>query len=268
MTYSIFPNYIWIFLVVSLLCCSIGFKKFVWFMSIGYGLASAGIGITLFILSIQNHNILFMIQCILFIIYGIRLGGFLLIRELKSKSYQKKMKESVGEVDAPIFVKFIIWIILGFLYVCESSGPIYRLLNGASNNITLIIGIIINVLGITIETIADNQKSASKKVNPNMCAMQGLYKYCRCPNYFGELLFWTGSFISAFGAVHGYQWILVIIGYLMIIYVMMDGAKRVEARHIKYYGHTKEYHEYADKTPLIFPFIPLYHLNKETTHDQ
>ncbi len=268
MNYSLFPNLFWVFLIVSLICCSIGFKRFVWFMSVGYGLASAGIGITLLILSFKNMNLLFMIQCILFIIYGIRLGGFLLLRELKNEAYRKKLQEAGGSTNVPTFVKFIMWIVLAFMYVCESSGPIYRLLNGAPNNIALIIGILVNFIGLIIETIADNQKSASKKINPNMCATQGLYKLCRCPNYFGELLFWTGSFISAFGAAHSYQWILVVIGYVMIVFVMMDGAKRVEARHIKYYGQTKEYNDYANTTPLIIPFIPLYHLVKENENDQ
>ncbi|MDO4429085.1 MAG: hypothetical protein Q4B91_06250 [Atopobiaceae bacterium] len=29
--------------VVALACCSMGFKRFVWFMSIGYGFAVAGV---------------------------------------------------------------------------------------------------------------------------------------------------------------------------------------------------------------------------------
>ena len=30
---------------------------------------------------------------------------------------------------------------------------------------------------------------------------------------------------------------------------------------MKQYGHLKEYNEYADKTPIILPFLPIYHLN-------
>ncbi len=263
-----FPDKMWLFFVVALVCCSIGFKRFVWFMSVGYGLASAGIGLTMLIVSLtQGFNFLYIVQSILFMVYGIRLGGFLLVRELKNESYRKKMAEVGGDVKVPFFVAIIMWLMMGAMYVCQSAGPIYRLLNGASNNTFLTIGIIISLIGIIIEGLADKQKGEAKKNNPNMPAMDGLYKMCRCPNYFGEILFWTGSIISGIGAVDGKQWILVVLGYVLIVVVMMSGAKRVETRHIKHYGDKKEYNDYADKTPLIIPLIPLYHLTSKEKID-
>ena len=258
---SMFPNLFWVFVIVALICCSIGFKRFVWFMSVGYGIASAGIGFTMLIISLtKGFNLLFLIQCVLFIVYGVRLGIFLLVREVKNENYRKKMAEVGGDATVPFFVAIIMWLMMGMMYTCQSSGPIYRLLNGASNNVSLIIGILVSAIGIYIESLADKQKSDAKKIKPDMPAMEGLYKICRCPNYFGELLFWTGSILSGIGAVEGKQWIIVLLGYILIIIVMMSGAKRVETRHIKYYGDKKEYNDYADHTPLIFPFIPLYHL--------
>lgn len=233
-------------------------------MSVGYGLASAGIGLAMLIVSLtKGFNFLFVVQCILFIVYGIRLGGFLLIRELKSESYQKKMSEIGADMKVPFFVSFIMWLMMGAMYTCQSAGPIYRLLNGANNNAFLIIGIIVSLAGIVIEAVADKQKSEAKNKNPNMPAMDGLYKICRCPNYFGEMLFWTGSILSGVGALEGRQWIIAIVGYVLIIAVMLNGAKRVETRHIKHYGDKKEYNDYADSTPLIFPLIPLYHMTSK-----
>lgn len=260
----VFIDKIWLFFVVALVCCSIGFKKFVWFMSVGYGLASAGIGLTMLILSLtKGFNFLFIVQCILFMIYGIRLGGFLLIRELKNESYRKKISEIGVDMKVPFFVSFIMWIMMSAMYVCQSAGPIYRLLNESSNNVFLVVGIIISLIGIIIEALSDKQKDEAKKKNPNMPAMDGLYKMCRCPNYFGEMLFWTGSIVSGIGTLIGKQWIIASVGYVLIIAVMMNGAKRVETRHIKNYGNKKEYNEYADKTPLIIPLIPLYHMTSK-----
>ncbi len=261
---NIFPDLFWLFFVVALVCCSIGFKRFVWFMSVGYGLASAGIGLTMLIISFtKGFNLLFVIQCLLFMIYGIRLGGFLLIREIKNESYRKKMAEVGGNVKVPFFVAIMMWLMMGAMYTCQSASPIYRLLNDASNNTSLIIGIIISLIGIIIEALADKQKGDAKKKNPNMPAMDGLYKMCRCPNYFGEILFWTGSLVSGIGAVFGKQWILVILGYVLIVIVMLSGAKRVETRHIKHYGESAEYNAYADSTPLIIPFVPFYHMTSK-----
>ena len=70
--------------------------------------------------------------------------------------------------------------------------------------------------GICIEALADKQKSDAKKKNPNKPAMTGLYKYSRCPNYFGEILFWTGAIVSGIGALKGWQW-LIAAGTLVLV---------------------------------------------------
>ena len=251
---------------VSLLLCAIGFKRFVWFMSVGYGVSSAGIGLTLLILSIVNKSIGlgYAMQCILFVIYGVRLGGFLLIRELKNASYKSKLDEIGANAKPPIFVSLFMWLFCGVLYVCQAAGLFYRFTNGYSTSYDVLgyVGIIISIIGIIIEATADKQKSAQKKTNPNMPAMQGLFKLCRCPNYFGEILFWTGCFVSGIKVFAGLQWIIAIIGYCAIVFIMLSGAKRLEKRHIKNYGDKKEYNDYADHTPILIPFVPIYHVVK------
>jgi len=260
----VFPVEILIFLAVSAVCCFIGFFRFVWFLSVGYGLAAAGIGAGMLVYSIVSGNtsIGVIILCLLYVVYGIRLGGFLLIRELKNTQYRAKLKEVGGETKVPVFVAFIMWIFLSALYVAQSSSPMYRILNGAqdASQIALYIGIVISALGILMESFSDKQKSAEKKINPNMPAMHGLFRLCRCPNYFGEMLFWTGSVVSGIGAVKGAQWAVVAFGYICIIGIMVSGAKRVETRHIRHYGGKPEYEEYANHTPLLVPFLPIYHM--------
>ena len=59
-------NLLWIVFVVCLQACSIGFKKFVWFMSIGYGLGIAAGGAAILCiffsrLSQSSSSCLFMI---------------------------------------------------------------------------------------------------------------------------------------------------------------------------------------------------------------
>ncbi len=97
-----------------------------------------------------------------------------------------------------------------------------------------------------------------------MVATQGLYKLVRCPNYLGEITFWTGVFIAGLTTYRGLgQWIFAIVAYVAIVYIMFNGAQRMEKRQMKQYGQLPEYNEYADKTPIILPFVPLYHLNKK-----
>ena len=104
---------------------------------------------------------------------------------------------------------------------------------------------------------ADRQKSAQKKKRPDMVATEGLYKIVRCPNYLGEITFWTGVFVSGLTTYRGFgQWILAILAYISIVYIMFNGAQRMEKRQMKQYGDKPEYQAYADKTPLSFRLFP------------
>ena len=261
-------NFLGIFFVISLVLCLCGFYKYVYFLSIGYGFAVSGIGVALIVMSLMGtfnaslpHYILF----VLFVIYGIRLSGFLLIRELKNAAYRKTLKEATGEESAmPIFVKVAIWIFTSALYVVQTSPIFFRMLNGGEVSAFTWAGIVISICGIGLEAWADEQKSAQKKVRPDMVATEGLFKIVRCPNYFGEILFWTGVFVSSLDILSGAgQWVMTIIGYICIVFIMFNGAQRLEKRQMKRYGNNKEYTEYANKTPIIIPFLPIYHLNKE-----
>ena len=252
---------------ISLVLCAVGFVKFVYFLSIGYGLAVAGEGIAIAIMALSHGTwtVALLIQCLLFVVYGFRLSGFLLFRELKSAAYRKTLNAETDK-PMPVFVKAVIWIVVAALYVAQVSPVLYRSQLGGAPRIGSVstwIGAAVMLLGVILERAADKQKSASKKKNPDMVATQGLYKLCRCPNYFGEIVFWTGVLISGVTILRGAQWVLAVIGYVCIVYIMFNGAQRLERRQNKRYGGKKEYQEYVKKTPIILPFLPIYHLNKK-----
>ena len=89
--------WIWIFLAVSALCCAIGFKKFVWFLSIGYGFSVVGLGLAYLVYALVNgtFDLVLCAQVVLLVAYGVRLSGFLLVRELKNAAYRKVLKEEI-----------------------------------------------------------------------------------------------------------------------------------------------------------------------------
>ena len=259
-----------IILAVCAVCCACGFKKFVWFLSIGYGFAIAGGGITILILTLANGwggavTWLAVVQALLFVAYGARLSGFLLYRELKNKAYAKTLNEDAGGAKKmPVFVLAAIWVFVSVLYTAQVSPMLFRYFNGKTDVVLPIIGIVISICGLCLEALADKQKSAQKKQNPNMVATQGLYKLVRCPNYLGEITFWVGVFVAGITAyANAGQWIMAILALIAIVFIMFNGAQRLEKRQNERYGKNKAYQKYVSSTPIILPFVPLYHLNKD-----
>ena len=261
---KVWPAFMWGVTLVAALGCCMGFKEFVWFMSVGYGFAVLCIGIFHLIFGLINGTLTAAtaVMAALFVIYGYRLGGYILKRELTNAAYKKTL-ESTGSTKAmPIPVSAFMWVYSMLMYTAQTSAVTYRVMNRASDNVFAWIGIVIMALAIFGEATADKQKSAAKKVNPKRFCDTGLYKYVCCPNYFSEVLFWVGVTVSGIGAVQGAQWIIVLIALCLITFVMYNSAQRLELRHEKTYGLDPEYQKYSDTVPLLFPFTKQYHSMK------
>lgn len=262
-----------IILAVCAVLCAVGFYKFVYFLSIGYGFAVAGGGIAILVMYLIAPSAtplwIVLVSAALFVAYGARLSGFLLVREFKNATFKKTevAKDTLaknGEKKMPIFVLATIWVFVSILYTAQVSPMLFRSTSGSEDIILPIIGFAISVFGLILEAVADKQKSEQKKLNPTMVATKGLYKICRCPNYLGEILFWTGVFVSGITAYNGVgPWITAILAYVAIVFIMFNGAQRLEKRQMERYGDNAEYNEYANKTPIIIPLLPIYHLNKK-----
>ena len=259
----VLPIDFWILFGICMLVSAIGFRNYVWFISLGYGFSIAAQGVAMMIMYGSGLTVGTTITCVLFILYGLRLGGYLAIREFGKSSYKKNMKGEIKDgKTVPFGVKIAIWTSCAVLYVTQISGVFYRLLNGAKDNIWVFIGAAVMLFGVSLETAADIQKNEAKKVNPRRFVDTGLYRIVRCPNYLGEMIFWTGVVIAGIGAVSGWQWIVVAIGYIDIIFVMFSGARRLEIRQDKNYGGDPEYQKYVATVPILLPFIPLYSVKK------
>ena len=259
----VFTKELLLILIAILFVCLIGFKKYIYFISIGYGLSISVVGIMMLILFKSNDYSL-LISSIVLILYGFRLSGFLLYRELKSTNYNKKMKNEISDGSHMTFIlKIMLWISCSLLYLFMTSPLIFRFINNIPVNNYFIIGICITIVGIIIESLSDFQKNKAKKINPKRFCDSGLFKIVRCPNYFGELIIWLGIFITSFNALNStLQWIIAIIGFLGIIYIMFSGARRLELRQDRTYKDDKEYQKYVKKVPILLPLISLYSVKK------
>ena len=260
-------GYLLILLAVSLLASAVGWKYFIYFFSLGYGGGIVALSVALLIIFRDVLTLETVLLCAALIIFGCRLSGYLLYREMKHKAYRAILHDPSLEKKKPIGVIISVWIFCALLYVGQISPVAFRLASmreGLPVTTTWAwIGLVLIVLGTCLEAGADLQKNAAKKKNAHRFVDTGLYSIVRCPNYLGELVIWTGCFLSAIGAcLTPVQWLIAALGYAGIVYVMFSGARRLELRQSKTYGNDPEFQDYINKTPLLLPFVPIYSLAK------
>jgi len=252
----------YVLLAVSAAITAAGFYKFVYFLSTGYAFSIAGLAVALLIGFGSTMTLPVFILLFILALYAARLGVFLVIREYKSGAYRTVLDEaSSGYKKIPLFVKIVIWIFCTIMYVMQVSPVFFRLQNGLQEAYAgwLYAGIILVAAGLIIQTVADEQKNRAKNENPKAFCSRGLFRIVRCPNYFGEILVWTGVFVSSLPCLSGwFQFIFALVGYLGILYVMFGSTRRLELRQNKNYGADRAYQEYVRKTPVLFPLIPLH----------
>ena len=259
-------NYLLILLAVSLAVSGLGWIYFIYFFSIGYGFGVSALAVTIAILFRDVLTPPTAMLCAVMFIFGCRLGLYLLTREKRSPEYKKILYGPDAAKKKPLFAMFMIWISCALLYVGQVSPVTFHLYNMAHglpvSEGWMWAGAIVAAIGVVIEMVADAQKSAAKKANAHRYVDTGLYRIVRCPNYFGEVLMWTGSFIICFGSCCTVgQWVIASLGYIGIVYVMFSGARRLELRQEETYGSDPEFKAYIKKTPLI-PLVPIYSVAK------
>ncbi len=262
-------SYLLILLGISFAVSAVGWIYFIYFFSIGYGFAISALSVGTAVMFYEHLTLPTALLLGVLFIYGIRLALYLLIRERRSASYKKILYQPELTTRKPFFVMVMIWVSCALLYIGQISPVTFYLANlaeGATvNPVWAWVGAVVAALGVVIEAVADQQKSAAKKVNASRFVSHGLYRFVRCPNYFGEVLMWTGSFIICVGAccTTG-QWVIASLGYIGIVYVMFSGARRIELRQDETYGSDPEFQAYIKRTPIIIPFLPIYSVKKHT----
>lgn len=122
-----------------------------------------------------------------------------------------------------------------------------------------IIGFSLWIIGFLFEVIADNQKSAfrANAENKGRFITTGLWAWSRHPNYFGEILLWTGITVASLPLLNGWQW-LTIISPLFVFFLLtrISGVPMLARIAQERWGEEKAYQVYVAKTPVLFPRPP------------
>ena len=121
------------------------------------------------------------------------------------------------------------------------------------------LGLAIWAGGFAVEAVADYQKNAFKAdpANQGRFIQQGLWAWSRHPNYFGEIVLWTGIAVMATPAMGGWQWL----GWISPLFVawlltQVSGIPMLEQRADERWGGQADYEAYKATTPALVPRPP------------
>ena len=189
-------------------------------------------------------------------IWSLRLATFLFKRILKAGS-DSRFDDIKGKP-----VRFLMaWTLQG-LWVLLTAAAALAIITGGTHaplGAIGIAGIAIWTSGMLIEGVADWQKSRFKDDpdNEGRFIQTGLWAWSRHPNYFGEILLWSGMAIVAIPVLEGWQW-ATLISPLFVAFLLtrVSGVPLLEEKADERWGGQDDYEDYKRRTPVLIPKPP------------
>ena len=257
----------WGFVALSLLLCLVvsapGLKRVYYFVSLCYAGAITAQAVLIWIVHHDTASGFTLLMLVLLMLYGVRLGGFLLRRESYPPYAQvlaSVEQRTAGMTDRQ---KLMIWGGVSVLYTLLALPAWLAASAQAAGESTLSVplGVLVMMAGLVIEAVADWQKSSFKAAQPTQFCDIGLYRMVRFPNYFGEMVFWLGVWIagiSAYGTVAA--WLLATLALIYMFLLMVGAARSLELKQDERYGEQPRYQEFVRTVPVLVPKLPVYSL--------
>ena len=114
-------------IIIPILSTSIGFIDFLYFVSIGYAISMALNGLSLIIIYFDSLNTVSLTICLFFIIYGIRLFSYLIIRKCCVKSFIQRVGKDIKKYcQFSIFCMYcLLDILCSIIYFINYSRILY-----------------------------------------------------------------------------------------------------------------------------------------------
>ncbi len=194
----------------------------------------------------------------MFTFWGARLAAHLATRilgEPEEGRYVRLREEwgQKGNLNAKFLAFFLfqgglnVFLILPLLLACLNPAPGFHALE--------IAGVVVWVLGLAGESLADRQLAAFKRnpENRGKVCNTGLWRYSRHPNYFFEWTIWIGYALFALASPFG--WIALATPLLMLHFLVnVTGVKATEEQALRSRGDA--YRAYQATTSAFIPLPP------------
>ena len=193
---------------------------------------------------------------ILISMWAFRLFTHITIRNWnKPEDYRyQDMRKKWGDSFVTLKAFIRVFMVQGvFLYII--SLPIISVNHSKiqSLNPLNILGLILWIIGFYFEAVGDRELKnfKGKAENKGKILQDGLWKYTRHPNYFGESTMWWGIFLIS---IINFKQIGLVISPMVITYLLLfvSGVPLLENK----YKDRPEFIEYSKRTNKFFPWFP------------
>lgn len=153
------------------------------------------------------------------------------------------------------------WTTQALWVVLISSPALAIIVLPAAGDPTLLFwaGLAIWALGFGIEAIADAQKGAFRRdpANRGRFITTGLWSWSQHPNYFGEILLWTGVAIMAVPILSGAAWLVFISPlFSYVLLTRVSGTPMLDKLARERWGEDPSYQAYVRRTSELVPLPP------------
>jgi steroid 5-alpha reductase family enzyme len=188
--------------------------------------------------------------------WSLRLATFLFLRISSSGSDSR-----FDDIKTQPLRFFMAWTLQGLWVLLTAAAALAIITGGVREPLGLIgiVGIAVWAVGFLIEIVADRQKSKFRK-DPNNAGKfinVGLWAWSRHPNYFGEIVLWTGMAIMALPVLQGWQWATLISPvFVTLLLTRVSGIPMLAEKANKRWGGQDDFEEYMRKTPVLIPKRP------------
>ncbi|MFW5893190.1 MAG: DUF1295 domain-containing protein [Bacillota bacterium] len=195
-------------------------------------------------------------------LWGVRLSARLIKRnwgkpeDFRYANWRKEWGDKV--VIIAFFRVFMIQGIINFIVGSASYAVIkYNAFEMADwTQAPVYLGLAIALTGLFFEVVGDAQLKHHIQKGTGSLLDSGLWSLTRHPNYFGEIMIWSGLYIVGIamminGTIGVPYYLVLVLSPLLMTTVLLKVSTPLLEKHMEKYDGWKDY---VNRTPMVFPW--------------
>ena len=223
-----------ILLVVGLMTAlfeSRGLSNILGILGTGYAFSLIAVSLASLALHYETITMISLIQNLIIVIEGIRLGTYIIVR-YKESTYQENIEAVRAKLkDVSLIKRIGIWVAMSLTTVTSYWPALIYLQQPVTPCICTYAGLVVMVCGVLLEAIGDFQKMSWKCKHPDKQCNVGLYRIISHPNYLGQATIWVGNLLTGMVAFTSWiHWAVTLLSNSLVWLELAFSGKRMDRK--------------------------------------